>query len=141
MANGDIVNANNAQHPELYKALKGGTINFGIVTKYDLKTLPHDQLWGGVVAYDNSTTPQQISAAHNFIDNIHKDPYASWIGMWQYDSKTGQNTIGSALEYTKAESYPPALEDFYKIPNVTDTMRFAGMWNLTQELAQASGLR
>lgn len=61
--------------------------------------------------------------------------------MWQYDSKSGQHTIGTALHYTKPEAYPEAFGDFYKIPNMTDTMRFAGMYNLTQELAQASGLR
>ncbi|RAH73070.1 FAD-binding oxidoreductase [Aspergillus aculeatinus CBS 121060] len=141
LANGSIVDANRTSNPDLYKALKGGSINFGIVTKYDLKTLPHDGLWGGLVVYDNSTTEQQISAAVNFVDNIHNDPYASWIGMWEYSSTTGQNIIADALEYTKPVAYPAAFDEFVAIKNTTDTMRFATIYNLTQELVQAEGYR
>lgn len=61
--------------------------------------------------------------------------------MWQYSSAIGQGIIASPLEYTKAEEYPAAFDDFYKIPNITDTMRLASVWNLTQELAQPEGYR
>ncbi|RAL07236.1 FAD-binding oxidoreductase [Aspergillus homomorphus CBS 101889] len=141
LASGAIVNANRTSNPDLYKALKGGSINFGIVTKYDLKTISHDGLWGGLVVYDNSTTEQQISAAVNFVDNIHNDPYASWIGMWEYNSTTGQNIIADALEYTKPVAYPAPFSEFVGIENTTDTMRFATIYNLTQELVQATGYR
>ncbi|OGE48297.1 hypothetical protein PENARI_c030G05537 [Penicillium arizonense] len=141
LANGEIVNANKESHPDLYKALKGGSINFGIVTKYDLKTIDQDKLWGGLVIYPNSTTSQQLAAGHKFINNIHKDHYASWIGMWEYASKTDTNVVANALEYTSPVAFPAALKDFTSIPNTTDTMRFANMYNLTQELVQASGYR
>lgn len=141
LASGDIVNANKADHPNLFKALKGGSINFGIVTRYDLKTLSHDGLWGGMVVYPNVTTPQHIDAAHEFINNIHKDPFASWIGMWHYNSAIGMNMIVSPIHYTKPQAYPSALDGFTQIPNITDTVRFAGTWNMTQELIQAEGQR
>ncbi|KAJ5340574.1 hypothetical protein N7541_009698 [Penicillium brevicompactum] len=141
LANGDIVDANKRSHADLYKALKGGSINYGIVTNYDMKTIPGDKLWGGLVVYANSTTPQQLTAAHHFINNIHKDHYASWIGMWEYSSVADANVIAHALEYTKPVAYPEALQNFTNIPNTTDTMRFANMYNLTQELVQASGYR
>ncbi|PYI01314.1 FAD-binding domain-containing protein [Aspergillus sclerotiicarbonarius CBS 121057] len=141
LASGAIVNANRTSRPDLYQALKGGSINFGIVTKYDLKTLPHDTLWGGLVIHDNSSTAQQIEAAVDFTNNIHNDPYASWIGMWGYNSVTGQNIMGGALEYTKPVAYAPAFEEFLKIPNTTSTMRFASIYNLTMELGQTPGYR
>lgn len=141
LASGEIVNANKTAHADLYKALKGGSINFGIVTRYDIKTLPHDKLWGGTVVYHNSTTPQQIEAAHRFINNVHKDPFASWIGMWHYSSAIGMNMIINPIHYTKPQAYPPVLDDFVKIPNITDTMRIAGTWNMTQQLSQADGYR
>ncbi|CAG7942319.1 unnamed protein product [Penicillium salamii] len=141
LASGDIINANKGSHADLYKALKGGSINYGVVTKYEMKTIPGDKLWGGLVVYANSTTSQQLSAAHHFINNIHKDHYASWIGMWEYSAQTDTNVIANALEYTKPVAYPKALQNFTSIPNTTDTMRFANMYNLTQELVQASGYR
>jgi FAD/FMN-containing dehydrogenase len=36
LANGSIVDANAKENPELWKALKGGGFNTGIVTRYDL---------------------------------------------------------------------------------------------------------
>lgn len=141
LASGEVVNANRHTNTDLYKALKGGTINFGIVTKYELRIIPQDTLWGGMVMYDNSTSPQQVRAINRFIDNIHNDPYASYIGMWQYSSKLDKNGITTPLEYTKPEAFPAAYNDFYQIKNISSTMRFDNMYNLTQELGQPDGFR
>lgn len=40
LANGTIVNANNSSHPDLWRALKGGGSNFGVVTRFDVEALP-----------------------------------------------------------------------------------------------------
>ncbi|RAH72997.1 FAD-binding oxidoreductase [Aspergillus aculeatinus CBS 121060] len=40
LADGGLVNANAYEHPELYRALKGGGTNFRIVTRFDLETHP-----------------------------------------------------------------------------------------------------
>jgi hypothetical protein len=98
-------------------------------------------MWGGLVVFDNSTTDQQIPALVKFIDNIEEDPYASWIGLWQYRSVTEQTTITTPLDYTKPEAFPAAFDDFYAIPNISDSTRYATVFNLTSELQQAEGYR
>ncbi|OJJ36233.1 hypothetical protein ASPWEDRAFT_60249 [Aspergillus wentii DTO 134E9] len=40
LGNGTVVNANNKTNSDLYKALKGGTSNFGIVTRFDFNAIP-----------------------------------------------------------------------------------------------------
>ncbi|RAH49335.1 FAD-binding oxidoreductase [Aspergillus brunneoviolaceus CBS 621.78] len=40
LADGRLVNANAHEYPDLYRALKGGGTNFGIVTRVDLETHP-----------------------------------------------------------------------------------------------------
>ncbi|KAL4789171.1 hypothetical protein BDV19DRAFT_374555 [Aspergillus venezuelensis] len=141
LASGQIVNANNVTNVDLFKALKGGSNNFGIVTKYDLKTIDNAHLWGGITVYDNSTTSQQIAAITKFIENIEHDRYASWIGLWQYNSTTKQTSISSPMDYTTSKAYPSAFNDFYRIPNISSTNRFATLYNLTDELQQAAGYR
>ncbi|RDW67443.1 FAD-binding oxidoreductase [Aspergillus mulundensis] len=141
LASGRIVNANNATNVELFKALKGGSNNFGIVTKYDLKAIDNAHLWGGINVFDNSTTTQQIDALVNFIDNIENDPYASWIGLWQYNSTTGKTLISSPWDYTKPVAHPAAFDEFAEIPRISTTNRFATLYNLTSELQQAAGYR
>ncbi|KAI9374423.1 hypothetical protein BJX61DRAFT_301221 [Aspergillus egyptiacus] len=142
LASGRIVNANRETNVDLFKALKGGSSNFGIVTKYDVKTIDNAHIWGGIVVYDNSTTAQQIPALVKFIDNIENDPYASWIGLWQFNSTTGKTTISSPLDYTMpVDAYPSAFDDFYQIPNISSSVRDATVYELTRELQQAEGYR
>ncbi|KAL4913345.1 hypothetical protein BDW62DRAFT_220801 [Aspergillus aurantiobrunneus] len=141
LASGRIVSANNVTNRELFKALKGGSGNFGIVTKYDIKAIDSAHLWGGITAYDNSTTDQHIDGVVKFVDNIHKDPYASWIGVWTFNSTTGQTLITSPMEYTTPKARPAAFNDFYKIPNISSTTRFATLYNLTAEIVQPGGYR
>jgi FAD/FMN-containing dehydrogenase len=141
LANGTIIEANKDAHADLFKALKGGSGNFGIVTRYDLKIIEDDKLWGGIVTYDNSTTLQHLEAGHEFINNLEKDQYASWIGMWEYLSVTDQNMVANALEYTTPVPYPAALDSFTAIANTSSSMRVTNLWNLTEELGQAAGYR
>ncbi|KAI1143675.1 FAD binding domain-containing protein [Hypoxylon sp. FL0543] len=45
LANGTIVNANNTTNSDLWRALKGGGSNFGIVTRFDMEALPSRELY------------------------------------------------------------------------------------------------
>lgn len=51
LANGSIVNANATSYTDLFWALKGGGPNFGIVTRYDLYTVPSYEIWGQQTLY------------------------------------------------------------------------------------------
>ena len=136
LANGAIVNANSETNPDLFKALKGGSNNFGIVTRFDIKTFPYEDIWGGMVAYDVSTSSQQIPAIVRFTENVHKDPYASLLGTWGYDSAVEMEFVVQGMHYTKPVEYPTAYDDFYQIANMSSTARFGSMQNFSQELTQ-----
>ncbi|KAM0328131.1 hypothetical protein ACHAQA_005536 [Verticillium albo-atrum] len=51
LADGSVVEANEDENPDLFKALKGGGSNLGIVTRFDMRTftLPPDGVYGGLV--------------------------------------------------------------------------------------------
>ena len=48
IASGETVNVNAKENADLWLALKGGSNNFGIVTRFDLKAFPQGDLWEGV---------------------------------------------------------------------------------------------
>ena len=142
LASGDIVNANADTNRDLFLALKGGSTNFGIVTRFDLYAFNGDGLWGGIVVYPADTAPQHISAFVNFNDRIEDDPYASAIGIWQYSSETGKSLIMNCYEYTEPVARAPIFDEYLKIQgNVSDSMRITNMTSLTEELEQPGGLR
>lgn len=47
LSNGSVVHANKDSHADLFWALKGGSSNFGIVTKFDLQTVRSPKVWAG----------------------------------------------------------------------------------------------
>ncbi|OLN85065.1 Bifunctional solanapyrone synthase 6 [Colletotrichum chlorophyti] len=51
LANGSIVEANTRENTDLFKALKGGGNNLGIVTRFDMRTftIPPDGVYGGIL--------------------------------------------------------------------------------------------
>ncbi|KAJ6260516.1 Bifunctional solanapyrone synthase [Drechslerella dactyloides] len=67
LANGQIVTANRHHNPELFRCIKGGSSNFGIVTKFTLETVdasgPFNML---VVAYPRASEDAMLAAAYDY---------------------------------------------------------------------------
>ncbi|KAL4969010.1 FAD-binding oxidoreductase [Aspergillus stella-maris] len=144
LPNSTVTSANATFNPRLFRALKGGSGNFGIVTRFDILTfpLPKHSLWGGIVTYDHaSTVESQVNALVKFTDNVHTDPAASLIPLYTYNSKLGRSVIVNSFVYTTpGVSFPEAFGDFYKMDNFSDTTRWTGLDGLVGELEPESGL-
>jgi hypothetical protein len=74
LASGDIVNANATENSDLWIALKGGSNNFGVVTRFDLLTFEQGPFWGGNVYYFTPTFPGQIEALVAELQKPDADP-------------------------------------------------------------------
>ncbi|KAL4812885.1 hypothetical protein BDW67DRAFT_193202 [Aspergillus spinulosporus] len=143
LADGEIARVDQDSHPNLFRALKGGSNNFGIVTMFDMEAFPTEgTIWGGIAIYDISMKDQYIAAGTAFTDSIPDDPYASWVGMFAYNSTTDQTAIFTSLAYTRpVQSWPEAFSQFYAIPNITHTLRSATMLDLAVENSFPYGYR
>lgn len=61
LASGEVVQANASANADLYRAVQGGSNNFGVVTRLDMATLPlADKMWGGLVY----ATINNLSTSH-----------------------------------------------------------------------------
>ncbi|KAL7625595.1 hypothetical protein AAE478_004815 [Parahypoxylon ruwenzoriense] len=142
LASGQIVNANATENSDLFKALKGGSANFGIVTRFDMQAFDAPELWGGLVTYPTSTTQQHIEAYVDWTDNIVNYQDGSAITFWTYDPVAKDIVITAAYEDTTGAVAPPAFDKFMAIPGqATSTMRKDTHHNLTVELELTSGYR
>jgi hypothetical protein len=77
LADGQIVDANASSNKGLYKALKGGPGNFGIVTRFDVKAFPYNDLCGGGGALDRIKKNNWRLGHHsagNFGNNNEQNP-------------------------------------------------------------------
>ena len=49
LADGRVVEANATTHADLFRVLKGGGNNYGIVTRFDMATFEAKRVWDGQV--------------------------------------------------------------------------------------------
>ena len=118
LANSSIVNANSQTNPDLFWALKGGSSNFGIVTRFDLKTFPVTSVYGGTTVYEPQSVKEYLDAIANYVvpgggsDDIH----ASINPTLGVNVSTGTFTINSISSHLGADANPRAFENFTKIP-------------------------
>lgn len=142
IADGSIVNANNASHPDLYFALRGGGNNLGIVTRFDLATFPHGLMWGGMVLHPISANVSVYNALYWFNKNAAADPKAALIVATACAPGLGC-FFANDYEYTDPVAAPPVFDNFTAIPNISDTTRITTLSDLTAELkaTQPPGFR
>ncbi|MCJ1250543.1 hypothetical protein MMC30_007771 [Trapelia coarctata] len=138
LASGGTVNANATSHPDLYFALKGGSNNFGIVTRFDFKTFPQGKIWGGPISYDISTKDDQLQAFTQFAGNEDYDEYATVIHAYAFLSEYQNWMISNSYAYTKPEAYPVSLKEFMTIPRMHSGVRMASMTELAVEMSQSN---
>lgn len=78
LADGRIFNANANENSDLWLALRGGSNNFGVVTRFDMKTFKQGQLWGDTIYYNISTVSEQLNALFD-LNSMDNDPDAALI--------------------------------------------------------------
>lgn len=110
LSNGSIVNANSGEHSDLFWALKGGGPNFGVVTRFDLYTVPVYDAWVQLSVYAPQDAPNLISA------------FEEWQKTRAPDSKSSADLIISLdfavliLAYSEPTPQPPAVfQPFFSV--------------------------
>ncbi|KAF3012579.1 hypothetical protein E8E14_004524 [Neopestalotiopsis sp. 37M] len=132
LANGTVINANETANADLLHALRGGSNNFGVVTRIDFQAHEQGDIWGGVVHYSSDTIPQQLSATANLASADPYDEYASLVVNIAYTPGVGQS-VSDTLHYTKAVEYPDFFKPFTDLPHGNDTLRTANISNFADE--------
>ena len=147
LADGSIVTTNSQMRPDLFKALKGGSSNFGILTRFDLRTYSQGQFWGGFVSYPESTIPAQLEGLGQFMTTgtTTRDPNAALIASLGYVGAYGLTIASNGLHYTKeGDTDPEVFRPFTSIqPQTSSSLRVGTNVDFVNEVErmQAPGAR
>ncbi|KAH8179480.1 FAD binding domain-containing protein [Sarocladium implicatum] len=132
LGSGVVINANRDSYADLHKALKGGSSNFGIVTRVDMLTVDVVTLWGGQAVYPLNSTEQHIDAYVDWVDNIRDHPDGSAVTFWAYSPGNGISVAVAMHDTSDTERSSPWL---------LDTLRHDSHLNMTIELEEPLGYR
>ncbi|KAK6219336.1 hypothetical protein LQW54_002324 [Pestalotiopsis sp. IQ-011] len=106
LADGTVTNANESVNPDLFRVLKGGSNNFGIVTRFDMVTFPAHDVYDGIITLPMTAEDAVIDAFIDFTKQLHLVPDAHIIAMW---SSVPQRDIDFLNGVTRDPNQPPDL--------------------------------
>lgn len=121
LANGDIVTATANSYSDLFWALKGGSSNFGIVTKFQLKTYRIPTIWTGLATFAGDENFNLFySALVNLANSNYTAKGAGTIAQINYQppAAAGVAPLNLGVQVLVHEgdvANPPIFDDFAKV--------------------------
>jgi FAD/FMN-containing dehydrogenase len=141
LADGTVVEASASSHPDLWRALKGGSNNFGIVTRFTVRCFPTTKIWSGFLYLPSFQAKKVLAAVHEF---VARDPYdenaAGPMACFTYAQSLGFQAISVNLVYTKLtgseKGWPACFQSsrFKSLFRIWSTFKPRTLTNATDEL-------
>lgn len=132
---GRLVNANATSNPDLFRALKGGLNNFGVVTRFDFETVEVGEILGGSVEYDVSQKRALFQAFTNIANAREYDVHASMVMTAALNSSAKKWTLSTTPIYTKPVHHPSFYDELFRVPNVSSTVMLRNLSTFSNESA------
>ncbi|KAL0959079.1 hypothetical protein HGRIS_014378 [Hohenbuehelia grisea] len=140
LTNGSVVLANKSTRSDLFWALKGGSTNFGIVTRFDLVTFPTVGAWGGGLFFDIGKGPELLRTYTAYTHDLDHDPLGFMCLSFAWDPKARAYAVWAPVAYLKPEAFPPLFGDLKGHAPFHDTTRLTSIAEITDEIeAMAPG--
>ncbi|KAI1111766.1 FAD binding domain-containing protein [Nemania sp. NC0429] len=145
LANGSIINANAQNNADLWAALKGGSGNLGIVTRFDMRTIeysnPQNHIYGGSLIYSAESTKEAIAALVDFVDNQSNDLASHAYTVWAYVPGKG-TVIMSFIANVLNNNTSSTFDGIMGVPGrISSSVRSATVGNFTDEILSPRGYR
>lgn len=138
IANGELITVDESTHGDLFKALRGGAHNFGIVTSLTLKLYPHQGMWGGYQAVLQEHFDAVFDAYDVFTRDLRTDHKAHMV--MDFFRKGNVLTGIQYPGYTEPTPHPLIFEKLLSIPSVEKNLRFANQSDLAREMMELTDI-
>lgn len=137
LADATVVNASATSHPDLFRALKGGNNNFGVVTAFTLSTEPTEgSIYGGILYYAESSFDQVADVIYDYqIRQAVGDTLTHALPQYGYNASTNEAISFNPVMYNQGvNNLPEIMQGWLDIPAYQSTLRNRQYYNLSVEL-------
>ncbi|KAI5918062.1 hypothetical protein F4810DRAFT_715851 [Camillea tinctor] len=136
LADGSIVIADQDTHSDLFRALKGGGNNFGVVTKFTMSTIVCERIWGGVATSSKEYVSDAIQLASDFTESLSSHPNSSLIVLIGYIPDMKDIAVVTGVMETRGMEKVPIFNEWEKLPKITNTAKPKTMLEIGTETTQ-----
>ena len=120
LADSSVVRADQSSYPDLYRCLRGGGANFGIVTDVELIVHPYQGMWGGSMNWSLEQSDAIIDAFVEYgEDNVNNVDAAVLLGLINYQGQWVWHVDVENLKSTPPDEKSP-LRKLLLIPSSLD---------------------
>ena len=123
LASGEIINANASANSDLWRALKGGGSNFGIVTRFDLETYPITNLTREYRYISEGHMDEVINAVTGFADLDRSYQDNTMLTLVTFNKAAGGTSITVMEINTANDENTTVFNIFNQIPTQAPGMR------------------
>ncbi|KAF9877418.1 FAD binding domain-containing protein [Colletotrichum karsti] len=143
LADGSVVNANAGENPDLFKALKGGSNNFGIVTRFDMQTFAAAPggLYGGLIFMDYEHKDAVMKQFVNLIETNEKHPEDTEVVTFAYSSESSAPMIAVQAVNTAGVANSTSFAPLATLPSFFDDRKKKTYGTLITDHTMAGGAR
>lgn len=146
LADGSAVTASETSHSDLWRALKGGSNNFGIVTSFTLPCIPATDIWFGCSFMLGFQAPGLVRAFHEWVEETRSgayDPHAAGPMTCFGVTSAGVQVTANYLTYTKPtenNKWPTywAKSPYGKLFHLYSTAKNQSLFQAVTELSEPS---
>ncbi|RYP80209.1 hypothetical protein DL769_002567 [Monosporascus sp. CRB-8-3] len=130
LANGTIVNADQTTNADSWRALKGGSNNFGILTQFDLEAIPARDLYYDLRLLDSAYSDSVVDAVIEFADQDQSLADDALVTFYSHDTSVSYeihvctihvNTMGNKNSAT-------ALHETENLPVIANVTPSSKVW-------------
>ncbi|PQE19482.1 6-Hydroxy-D-Nicotine Oxidase protein [Rutstroemia sp. NJR-2017a WRK4] len=136
LASGEIVTVDASNFDDLFRALKGGMNNFGIVTNFRMKAFKCDEVWAGLTYFPKQVIPGAIEALVDFTDNIPKDLDSNLLCFFTYPEFKDTLVVAGYVQTAGIEN-APAYEKWLALPSINTTCQMTSVSDVVNAYAIA----
>jgi len=132
LANGTILESNETHHGRLSTALNGGGSNFGIATKFRLRTFPAQPLHMALLAFSPEQVPVLLHELTTFARNAHVDPATSVDLSIGFDGAAAQPVYVLMLTHFGPRPDESSWKPFLEIPALFRSIQQASLTEMAE---------
>ncbi|KAI5926902.1 FAD-binding domain-containing protein [Camillea tinctor] len=138
LADGRIVTADaTGEQADLFRALKGGGNNFGIVTHFTMRAFPCSTIWGGGAMLPKEIFPEAAGAIVDFTKRVPGDPDTNLVCMLCKLTPEPVTIVAALYANMAGVEKPPILDKWLAFPEMWKSYKKDSILGLLDTTEQA----
>jgi FAD/FMN-containing dehydrogenase len=141
LADGRIIKASPEENEDLFRVLKGGSNNFGVVTSFKMNAIKCDKVWGGMTFFPKVTIPAAQDALHDFTEKVVNDKESNLVVIFTHMPDFKDVVVATLYAQVGGVEKAPAYSKFAKIPEILNTVKMTSISEMAYEYNIPSNYR